>query len=39
MAGALAEQRGQSLAVVELRGDEDRARDVLLIDVELLEQG
>ena len=39
MAGALGEQRGQGFAVVEVDGDEDRARDVVLVDVELLEEG
>ena len=39
MAGALGEQGGKGFAVVEIDGDEDGARDVLLVDVELLEQG
>ena len=39
VAGALGEKRGQGFAVVEVDRDEDRARDVLLIDVELLEEG
>jgi hypothetical protein len=39
MAGALGEQGGQGFAVVEVRRDEDGARDVALVDVELLEQG
>ncbi len=39
MAGALGEQRGEGFAIVEVDGDEDGARDVVLVDVELLEQG
>ena len=39
MAGALGEQGGKCFAVVEVCGDEDRAGDVLLVDVELLEEG
>jgi hypothetical protein len=39
VAGALGEQRGEGFAVVEVDGDEDGARDVLLVDVELLEEG
>jgi len=39
VAGALGEQGGEGLAVVEISRDEDGARDVALVDVELLEQG
>ena len=39
VAGALGEQRGEGFAIVEVDGDEDGARDVLLVDVELLEEG
>ena len=39
VAGALGEQRGEGFAVVEVDGDEDGARDVVLVDVELLEEG
>ena len=39
VAGALGEERGEGFAVVEVGGDEDRARDVVLVDVELLEEG
>ena len=38
MAGALSEQGGQSFAVVEIRRNENGARNVALIDVELLEE-
>ncbi len=39
MAGALGEQGGEGVAVVEVDGDEDGAWDVVLVDVELLEEG
>ena len=39
MAGALGEQVGEGFAVVEIDGDEDGAGDVVLVDVELLEEG
>ena len=39
MAGALGEQCGECFAVVEVGGDEDGARNVVLVDVELLEEG
>jgi hypothetical protein len=39
MAGALGEQGGERFAVVEVDGDEDGAGDVVLVDVELLEEG
>ena len=39
VAGALGEQRGEGFAVVEVDGDEDGARNVVLVDVELLEEG
>ena len=35
---ALSEQRRERLAVVEIDGDENRARDVMLVDVELFEK-
>ena len=38
MAGALGEQRGEGLAIVEVDGHEDGARDVVLVDVELLQE-
>jgi hypothetical protein len=38
VAGALSEQSGECLAVVEVDRDEDGARNVLLVDVELLEE-
>jgi hypothetical protein len=39
VAGALGEQGGEGLAVAEAGGDEDAARDVALVDIELFEQG
>ena len=38
VAGALAQQRGQRLAIVEVDRDQNRARHILLVDVKLLEQ-
>jgi hypothetical protein len=39
MASALGEEGGQGFSIVEVDGDENRTRDVVLVDVELLEQG
>jgi hypothetical protein len=39
VADAFAEEGGEGFAVVEVDGDEDGAGDVLLIDVELFEEG
>jgi hypothetical protein len=39
MAGAFGQQGGEGFAVVEVDGDEDGAGDVVLVDVELLEEG
>ena len=39
VAGALGEESGKGFAVVEVDGDEDRPRDVVLVDVELFEKG
>ena len=39
VAGALGEQSGQGFAVVEVDRHEDGAGDVVLVDVELLEEG
>ena len=39
MAGAFGEEAGEGFAVVEVYGDEDGAGDVMLVDVELFEQG
>ena len=39
VAGAFGEQRGEGFAVVEVDRDENGARDVVLVDVELLERG
>ena len=39
VAGALGEECGEGFAIVEVDGHEDGARDVVLVNVELLEQG
>ena len=36
---AFAEERGEGFAIVEVDGDEDGAGDVVLVDVELFEEG
>jgi hypothetical protein len=39
MAGALGEERGEGFTIVEVDRDEDGTRDVVLVDVELFEEG